>query len=527
MKKKLIWILIIVVPATLVGLIILQTFWIKEALNVKEKQFSQQVNSVLESVVKSLLQEETVSHLVNELNSLPNDTVGNNEKNNKNFKSGPSQEIISKPLNFSKEIYLYTHSSKSQLKAKISVIPGENVNTEEGSITWNTRSFFSPNKKDNRNNDIKTIYAKTVQNKTKLVQNIVDKLISSHLKFEDRIDKKKLKRIIKAEFLLKGITIPYQYAIKDESGNALFKSKDFIENKKNEKYFTRLFPDDIFDQPYFLVIHFNDEGNYIFRSVGFIVISSIVLTTVIILIIGSGIFIIFRQKRLSEIKTDFVNNMTHELKTPISTISLASQLLSDSNVPIENKNIEYLSKLILDESKRLGLQVEKVLQMAVFEHTQIKLKLKKLNIHELIDNILNNFNIQIKSRNGKIIKEFSAVNPFVLADEVHLSNVIINLLDNALKYCETEPKIIIATYNQNKSITVDIKDNGIGIGKENQKKIFDQFYRIPTGNIHNVKGFGLGLSYVKKIVVAHKGLITLESKPGLGSTFSINLPSEN
>ncbi len=171
--------------------------------------------------------------------------------------------------------------------------------------------------------------------------------------------------------------------------------------------------------------------------------------------------------------------------------------------------------------------VEKVLQMAVFDKTQLKLKFKNLNVNELIVAIINNFSINIKSRNGKIFHELNATNPIIIADEVHLTNVIINLLENALKYCDKEPVIIISTHNNGFGIAIDVKDNGIGITKENQKKIFDQFYRVPTGNIHNVRGFGLGLSYVKKITDAHNGFVSVESKPGQGSTFTINLPLEN
>ena len=241
----------------------------------------------------------------------------------------------------------------------------------------------------------------------------------------------------------------------------------------------------------------------------------------------SAFYIIFKQKRLHIITNDFINNMTHELKTPISTISLASQLLGDTNVSVENKNIEQISKLILDECRRLGSQVEKVLQMAVFERAHFNPLPTRINLNMMIDSILNNFSIQIKSRNGKLFKELNAENPFVFADEVHITNAIINLLDNALKYCQTDPVIILSTRNENNHVVIGVKDNGIGIGKENQKKIFDKFYRVPTGNIHNVKGFGLGLSYVKKIVTAHKGSVNLESKIGIGSTFTIILPNED
>jgi signal transduction histidine kinase len=231
-----------------------------------------------------------------------------------------------------------------------------------------------------------------------------------------------------------------------------------------------------------------------------------------------------KQKKLSEIKTDFINNMTHELKTPISTISLASQLLADPNIPIENKNIEHLSRLLLDESKRLSAHVEKVLHIAVFEKNSLRLRLKIINVHELIEQAINNFSIQLKNKNGKVYTHLEATTPLVEADEAHLTNIIINLLDNAIKYSDKDPVITITTMNNDHGIVVSVKDNGMGISKENLNKIFDQFYRVPTGNVHNVKGFGLGLSYVKKMVEAHHGKIWVESTIGEGSTFSIYLP---
>ncbi len=442
-------------------------------------------------------------------------------------KQQSAQNHFSKPLNYSKEIYLNTHSSHDQLKAKISVVPANNIKADAANISHNTHPFIKKNKNDAQNTDIKNLFEKTVRNKKQLVENIVNNLIKSHLRRKERVDKNKLEKIIKAEFLLKSIIMPYQYTVRDEAGNVLLRSDNSTDTTKSENFIVRLFPDDIFDQPVFLIVSFPDEKNFIYRSVNFMTILSIFLTAIIIIIISSAIYIIFRQKRMTEIRTDFINNMTHELKTPISTISLASQLLGDNSIPEEAKNIDHLSKVILSESKSLGLQVEKVLQMSIFDRTHIYLNYKKININELINNILNNFSIQLKSCNGKAFKEFNADNPIVLADEIHITNVIINLLENAIKYCNTEPVIIITTFNQNKKVIIAIKDNGIGISKENQKKIFDKFYRVPTGNIHKVKGFGLGLSYVKKITEAHNGTISVESKPGHGSIFTIGLPNEN
>jgi signal transduction histidine kinase len=526
MKEKIIWVLIIAVLVSLIALIGLQSFWIENAFNVKEQQFKQQVNIALTSIVKSLQKEETAYLLIKELNSLPDDSIEKSNDKIDNNKVHTVQQKNSKSLNFSKEIYLSSQSHQEQFKAKISVVPDHGTDAKKGNPGQNNGSSIELNKKDMKYSDVKNVYSKSLSHKKQLVENILKKLTKTHLKLEDRVDKKNLDRIIGAELILNGINLPYRYAVKDEDGSSIFKSDSFSNRDKNVKYIARLFPDDIFDQPYFLALYFPNEKNYIFHSISFIVISSVVLTAIIIIIIFSALFIIFRQKRLNLITNDFINNMTHELKTPISTISLASQLLGDTSVSVENKNIEHISKLILNECKRLGSQVEKVLQMAVFERSLFNPLPNRININNLIDGILYNFSIQIKSRNGKLFKELNADNPFVFADEVHITNAIINLLDNAIKYCLTEPVIILSTRNQNNHVIIDVKDNGIGISKENQKKIFEKFYRVPTGNIHNAKGFGLGLSYVKKIVAAHKGDVKLESKVGQGSTFSIVLPNE-
>jgi signal transduction histidine kinase len=218
--------------------------------------------------------------------------------------------------------------------------------------------------------------------------------------------------------------------------------------------------------------------------------------------------------------------MTHELKTPISTISLASQMLNDKSIPNENKRIEYLGGIISEESKRLGLQVEKVLQMAIFEKTKLKLKLKPVDIHQIIDKVICSFSIQLQNAEGNLSTNLSAQTSQLVADEIHITNVVNNLLDNALKYRNGNPEIIVTTKNASKGILLVVEDNGIGISRDNQKRIFDQFYRVPTGNLHNVKGFGLGLSYVKKIIEEHGGRIWVDSSLGEGSRFNCFLPLE-
>jgi two-component system phosphate regulon sensor histidine kinase PhoR len=254
--------------------------------------------------------------------------------------------------------------------------------------------------------------------------------------------------------------------------------------------------------------------------------SSLTITLFIIIMFSLTLYIMFKQKRLSEMKNDFVNNMTHELKTPISTISLASQMLNDRSIPDEQKNLGHISRIIQTESRQLGYQVERVLQMAIFDHGELKLKREPVDLHDIIETVAQNFLLQMDKRGGKLEFQPEADQSVVTGDLMHLTNVVSNLMENALKYTSRNPEITISTLNENNSIVVSVTDNGIGISKEDQKRIFDKFYRVPTGNVHNVKGFGLGLSYVKLIVEEHGGSIRIKSESNKGSRFDIHLPLE-
>ena len=272
------------------------------------------------------------------------------------------------------------------------------------------------------------------------------------------------------------------------------------------------------------VLYRLQENQYKFKKTGYLGLSSLLLSFILILLSTGTFIVIFRQKKISEIRNDFINNMTHELKTPIATISLASQMLSDKSIPENEKNTEALSEIISDESLNLKNLVDKVLQIAIFEKPKVNFSMNNFNVHEIIDKTVVNFELQIKDRQGKISKNFKATNAIINADQTHIGNAISNLIDNAIKYSKENIDILISTFNIKNGIVIIVSDRGIGIHKEDLDRIFEKFYRVPAGNIHNVKGFGLGLSYVYKVVEGHGGSIKVESTPNKGTMFRIIIP---
>jgi two-component system phosphate regulon sensor histidine kinase PhoR len=327
-----------------------------------------------------------------------------------------------------------------------------------------------------------------------------------------------------------GIYLDYKYTVLtqiDGKTSHIMGSEDYNPGKRNRVYKRLLFPSDDPIKPDFLCVYFPDQNNSFLKSTSLMVFPSLILTLIIIVIFIVTLQIILRQKKISQIKNDFINNMTHELKTPISTISLASQMLRDSSVSLSQSTVDHISGVIFDESKRLSSQVEKVLQMAVFNEGKLKLKFTQIDLNNLLETVASNFDIRVTNENGVLKTNFQADNPYITGDEVHITNVFFNLLDNAVKYGQASPIIELSTENKNGFVIVQVKDNGIGIPKEHLTQIFERFYRVPTGNIHNVKGFGLGLSYVKRIVEYHSGKIKVDSTIGKGTRFRLYFPLKN
>lgn len=341
---------------------------------------------------------------------------------------------------------------------------------------------------------------------------------------KERVNFKQLDHFLKSELLNNGIDIPFHFTVTDRDGKEVYRCSDYVYD--DEKIYSRLlFENDPPAKMGYVNIFFPTMDDYIFSSVKFMI-PSIIFTCVLLVTFIFTIYIIFRQKKLTEIKNDFINNMTHEFKTPISTISLAAQMLNDPAVGKSPMMFKHISGVINDETKRLRFQVEKVLQMSMFERQKATLKKKEVDANELIEGVINTFRLKVESCHGALEAELNAANPVVFVDEMHFTNVIFNLLDNAVKYKKSDVDIHlkVKTWNESNKLYISIEDNGIGIKKDDVKKIFDKFYRVHTGNRHDVKGFGLGLAYVKKIISDHKGSIKAESELNVGTKFIIVLP---
>jgi len=347
-----------------------------------------------------------------------------------------------------------------------------------------------------------------------------------HLLYERFITESQLDSLILLELNIRGIDTRFEFGIYNPERDTFLIEKDPGMRKTliEKGSAARLFVSDIFTSPEYLLLYFPHERQFLLTELWGMLLISIILIIVIVYSFTYTITTIFRQKKLSEMKNDFINNMTHEFKTPISTISLACEALSDHDIVRSSEFTEKYINIIIEENKRLATMAEKILQTAVIEKGQLKMKWERINLHEVITDVIKNIRIQVEIKDGVIRKQCKAVNPVLLGDKVHLTNLVYNLLDNANKYSPRKPVITIRTENTSNGILLTIEDHGIGISKGEQKKIFDKLYRVPTGNIQEVRGFGLGLSYVKAIVEEHHGRISLDSEINKGTTFRVFLP---
>jgi len=468
MNKKFIWAIIIIMSLALIGIAVTQFVWIKAQVDLDEKNFDNKVTMAMNSVKAQLVKDTEEQESVGEhLKMLKKKSFGKDL-------GSLSRGLSTKTNGFDPTMY--------QIAGMVSVLNPE-----------------------------------------------------QHLA---SINKEKLDVYLKTELIDQGIDIKYDYGVYSNSDESfIIRNGKFAvpfagnENKtqntkglENSKYKVNLFTVDETGSPGYLQLFFPSKQSFLWSRVLPSMLTSILFTGLVLFCFAYTIFVIFRQKKVSEMKTDFINNMTHEFKTPIATISLATDSITNNTVISNEEKIKRFAGIIKQENKRMLNQVEKVLQMARIDKKDFELKVTDVNINDVIYQAAENSRLKVIQRNGKLETNLKADNPNIQGDLTHLSNIVNNLLDNAEKYSNGEPEIIVESRNTPEGVEISVKDNGIGMTKESQKHIFDKFYRVHTGNRHDVKGFGLGLSYVKALVNAHNGTIKVNSELGQGSTFTLFLP---
>lgn len=376
------------------------------------------------------------------------------------------------------------------------------------------------------------------QEQSHMIKDVLKGLLLSDRPIEDRVNRLALDTLLRQALTERGIAIPFAYAVRTrQRPQFLFTSLGMdAQQFDDDGYKAALYPNNLMESGNYVYVHFPTQQQFILSQLGFTFGASAVLILVILACFYMAINTIVQQRKLADIKNDFINNMTHELKTPISTISLAVEMAQDQLRPAQAAQHSFAQSdgldlrlgrymgIIRDETRRLGSHVEKVLQMALLDRGEIKLNFSQVNVHDVIENVLNNLSLQIEQRGGEVDLNFDAEQEVVEADELHLTNIVYNLLDNALKYSPESPHITLTTRSLPEGVSIMVTDQGVGMTKDQTSRIFEKFYRVPTGNRHDVKGFGLGLSYVKKMIDEHHGQIQVASQLGEGSSFEVILP---
>ena len=506
MKKQTIWILTIVMALCFMGLLCIQIFYMRNIVQIRYEQFSQGVRQSLVAVATHLEQDETRHFLEEDVRQVETSAVVSQ------YLGDPVPRLDGIKYSFTTKTGL-----EADLTIKGDITEISKIQGSGGPVGAHYKAFQD----DYRN---RYLYQKGMLDD--VILNIMSK--ASTRPVSERADSARVSTYLRQELDTLGLKVPFEFAVANYAGTVLYKSAGFqtAASDRDNMFIQTLFPNDGAGPHNYLKVYFPTKSDYIFSSISFLV-PAFAFTFILLIIFVYTIIVAFRQKKLTEMKNDFINNMTHEFKTPISSISLAAQMLNDQSVRKSPMMLQQISTVITDETKRLRFQVEKVLQMSMFDRQKATLKITQIDANVAIFNIVNTFKLKVEKYGGSIEANLDAMDAIVDVDEMHFTNVIFNLLDNAVKYrSEERPlKLVVASRDlPDDRIEITVSDNGIGIRRDDLKKIFEKFYRVSTGNRHDVKGFGLGLAYVKKMITELGGDITVESEYNTGTKFIIILP---
>jgi len=526
MKKNLFLSLIIFMIFSILGIIILQGYWIFSAWNDKEEEFSLAVQQSLMRVAEEIQERElndyiaAYERLIDSLETPDNASFANvflflDEDKTNNLISYYAYGILEEEYKISPYIdpklrdTLTTLTDVKQVK-NTTIINKNDVFNRESNIATSVEK-------------IKTIERMNINNQ-RIRSTFRD--YTANTPIHKRLNIKEVNFVLKREFDAKMIVTPYEFGIYDNGLSTKIKSNNYTETQEGYQYTTPIFQDEKGLRKYELVVSFPEKDQYVFSSILSVGGLTLLLTLFIVLVSASALYQIIQQKKISEIKTDFINNMSHEFKTPIATINLALDAISNPKVAKAPEKMTSYVKMIREENSRMLAQVENVLRISQLERSTESIQKTTVDLHKIIKEALNHIQLILKSKSGEVKLDLKASNTTITGNKSHLTNIIVNLLDNAVKYCDQIPFLELKTFNEDDDFVFVLKDNGIGMTTTVQKKIFDKFYRAASGDIHNVKGHGLGLAYVKKIIDLHKGKINLESKEGEGTTFIIRIPNQ-
>ncbi|MGY5847999.1 sensor histidine kinase [Salegentibacter sp. HM20] len=519
MNRKLFFLLVILMSLSLIGIIFVQGYWIKSTVDDKEEQFSYNAKQVLLSVADKIENQEIENYWFS-------------------FKDVDTTNSTLEGVSLTEYFFVDEDRFKNQSYFSSDAVLEEEYKVESGSLQNREGDSLNFTKLINRkvtnivNNNIDGDGLSAEQRIQRIVRmdeyekNILKNEIAEYtrrLPVHDRVSKETIERLISEELRENDIESSFEYAVFSNSIATNLTSDDF-DIKDPATYAVPLFIDAAGNTPYQLLVNFPDKKKLVLSSVTLMAALSIIFTLIIVIAYSSALSQLIKQRQISQIKTDFINNMTHEFKTPIATINLALDAIKNPKINSDQEKVSRYLGMIREENKRMHAQVENVLQISKLEKNELDLKKERLSMHELIEEAIAHVDLIVEDRGGYVQTHFGALRSSILGNRDHFTNVIVNILDNAVKYSTDAPKIDIYTENVKNYIVMRVRDQGAGMSKPVQRKIFEKFYREHTGDIHNVKGHGLGLAYARRIIDDHHGTITVDSEKGKGSTFIIKLP---
>ena len=520
MGKKLFILLVILMSLSLIGIIFVQTYFIDNTFQNEEKQFTLNVKRSLSFVSKAIEDREFAL-----FDKRLQEYI---EKGGKPDTTALSEIILKYPDNANNETVVFRNGileESYKIPSMFFDIGLDSINLDRITNKQETKIYNN----GDIDNDFKISPEKSFQNIQTMTPLMQEHFIAAtRERFKNypiykRISNKVVRNFLDKHLKSAGIDTDFEFAIYDKDLATKVHSDGF-DLTKSSTYSVPVFLDNNNESNYKLYVNFPDRGKFLFASILKMVILSIIFTSIIIIAYVSAIYQLIKQRKISQIKSDFINNMTHEFKTPIATINLALDSIKNPRILEDQEKVMRYLNMIKDENKRMHAQVENVLRISKLEKNELNISKDRINLHELVEDAITHVELIVEDRQGYIKTHFDAEKSSVLANESHFTNVVVNILDNAIKYSNEAPKIDVYTENVGNSILLKIADQGSGMTKQVQKKVFEKFYREQTGDVHNVKGHGLGLAYVKRIVEDHQGHISVESEKGKGSTFTIKLP---